>query len=115
MKRLFRGLLAAPYGTIRNAFFDLAIICFACAVWAAITAEWLYLLGFGSGFIVLIVFALNDQHQSEISGKVERERQRQAEVFAKRAAWLAWKRRLFYGSLGAVILAVSVWRLVDGS
>ena len=114
MKRLFRGLLAAPYGTIRNAFFDFAIICLAMAIYAVFTTKWLYLLGFGTGFVVLIVFALIDQHQSEVSGKVERERQRRAEVFAKRAAWPAWKRRLFYGSLGAVILAVSVWRLVDG-
>src|SRR5215210_3657314 len=114
MKRLFRGLLAAPYGTIRNAFFDFAIICLAFAIWAAITTTWLYLLGFGAGFVVLMVFALIDQHESEVSGKVERERQRQAEVFAKRATWPAWKRRLFYGSLGAVIVAVNVWRLVDG-
>ena len=114
MKRLFRGLLAAPYGTIRNVFFDFAIGSLLVAIWAAITTEWLYLLGFGSGFIVLIVFALIDQHRAEVSGKVERERQRQAEVFAERATWPAWKRRLFYGSLGAVFLAVSDWELVDG-
>ena len=114
MKRLFRGLLAAPYGTIRNTFLNLAFICLVSAIGTAITTKWLYVLGFGSGFVVLMVFALIDQHESEVSGKVERERQRQTEVFAKRATWPAWKRRLFYGSLGAVILAINIWRLVDG-
>jgi hypothetical protein len=114
MKRLFRGLLAAPYGTIRYAFFNLAIICLLVAIWMAITTKWLHLLGFGSGFVVLTVFALIDQHESEVSGRVERERRRQAQVFAERAAWPAWKRRLFYGSLIAVVVALNVWRLVDG-
>lgn len=114
MKRLLRGLLASPYGTIRNTFLDLAIICLAIAVWSAVTTEWLSLLGFGSGFVVVIVFALIDQHESEVSGKVERERQRQAEALAERAAWSAWKRRLLYGSVIALVLTVNVWRLVDG-
>jgi xanthine/uracil/vitamin C permease (AzgA family) len=114
MKRLVRGLLAAPYGTIRNTFLNLAFICLVSAIATAITAKWPYVLGFGSGFVVLLVFALIDQHESEVSGKVERERERQAEVFAKRATWPAWKRRLFYGSFGAVIVAVNVWRLMDG-
>ena len=114
MRGLVRGLLGSPYGTIRNALLQFSIICLAFAVWATVTMEWLYLLGFGSGFVVLLVFALIDQHESEVSGKVERERQRQAEVFAKRAAWPAWKRRLFYGSLSGLVLFVSVWRLLDG-
>ena len=114
MKRLFRGLLAAPPGTIRNGLLGLAFVCLVGTVGAAITTKWLLLLGFGSDFVVLIVLALIYQHESEVSGKVELERQRQAEVFATRAAWPAWKRRLVYGSLGAVFLAVSVLKWVDG-
>lgn len=99
---------------MRATLLRFSVMFLALGVYSGATAEWTYAVGFLTGFATFLAFALIAQHEAEVSGKVERERERQAEVFARRSAWPVWKRRLFYGSLVGVILALMVWKLWTG-
>lgn len=111
MGRLLRGLLAAPVTSLRETFVRFALFPVVIGVWAAVSAEWILLLACVSAFALLLGLGAWLQHRAEVTGLVEREKEKQEEVLARRAAWPPWKRRLFYGSLAVGFLALLAWEV----
>lgn len=109
--RLLRGLLASPYTSLRETFVRFALFPLVIGVWAAVTTKWLILLACVTSFALLLGLGLCLQYRAEVTGLVELEREEREEVFAKRAAWPPWKRRLFYTSLTVAFLGLMAWEV----
>lgn len=109
--RLLRGLLAAPYVSLRETFVRFTLFPLIIGVWAAVSTRWLILFACVTSFALLLALGLFLQHRAEVTGLVERERMRQEEVLARRAAWPAWRRRLFYTTLTVAFVALMAWEV----
>jgi hypothetical protein len=106
---LLRRWVNAPYMSLRENMLRLSGFALVLAVWAAVTARWLLLLCSVPALMLFVAVGLRSQHRAEVTGRVEEERLEREEARSRRAAWPTWKRRLFYVSISAVVLAVLAW------
>lgn len=106
VRRLLRGLKTAPPFSLRQQAVSYSLGGLILMVGAAVEGSTLGAVASAVAVLVLFGLALVLQHHAETSGAVEREQQRQEEVWAKRAAWSPGRQLAFSVFVALVFVAI---------